>query len=559
MIMRITVLFSLFLFVQNSVFAQLKEFEITPLPKPEISLVQANTEFGEDALIIIYSSLTNLNFRSSMGMIDKQSYNPQSNRYEILVRPIKQILLVYSNGFMEGTISTINPNSKDVFYFKVEEKKTAISPPTAPGKLTINSTPTGANISLNGIPVATKTPFTGELNPGPTRIKLSKTKYQTFDTIMNVQSSINEVLTINLKPSTLWLNITSNPSGAQVMLDGVNIGITPLSKELDLSYNSKQGSRSLKLTLSEYADQSQIIQVYPSKDPLKVDVDFKKIEGQFSIESIPSGADVFIDAIYYGQAPLKGALPLGKYSVELKMEGFIPSTKEDIIINSKTTANLKKNLILNKEQLENIEADFVDGELLIDASGNSYKSVKIGNQVWMAENLKTDRYSNGDLIPNIKGNFEWSNLKAGAWTSYNNSSQNDEIYGKLYNWYAVSDKRNVCPDRWHVPTDKEWTILTNYLGGEAVAGEKMKSTGETIWKKSSYESSTNESGFSGLPGGYRDFNGPWLDIGGYGYWWSSSEHDAGFGWSCILNYGSGNAIKYSFNKRGGFSVRCLMD
>ena len=107
--MRIIFLFLLFLFVHNTVFAQLKEFEISPLPKPEVSLIQANTEFGEDALIIIYSSLTNLNFRSSMGMIDKQSYNPQSNRYEILVRPVKQILLVFSNGFMEGTISTINP------------------------------------------------------------------------------------------------------------------------------------------------------------------------------------------------------------------------------------------------------------------------------------------------------------------------------------------------------------------------------------------------------------------------------------------------------------------
>ncbi len=129
------------LFVSIAANAQLKEFEISPLPKPEISLVQANTEFGEDALIIIYSSLTNLNFRSSMGMIDKQSYNQQSNRYEILLRPVKQILLVFSNGFMEGTVSTINPKSKDVFYFKVEEKKIAILNQTVPGKLTINSTP----------------------------------------------------------------------------------------------------------------------------------------------------------------------------------------------------------------------------------------------------------------------------------------------------------------------------------------------------------------------------------------------------------------------------------
>ena len=139
--MRSLILLFILLFVSTFANAQLKEFEINPLPKPEISLVQANTEFGEDALIIIYSSLTNLNFRSSMGMIDKQSYNQQSNRYEILLRPVKQILLVFSNGFMEGTVSTINPKSKDVFYFKVEEKKIAILNQTVPGKLTINSTP----------------------------------------------------------------------------------------------------------------------------------------------------------------------------------------------------------------------------------------------------------------------------------------------------------------------------------------------------------------------------------------------------------------------------------
>jgi uncharacterized protein (TIGR02145 family) len=541
------------LFVSIAANAQLKEFEISPLPKPEISLVQANTEFGEDALIIIYSSLTNLNFRSSMGMIDKQSYNQQSNRYEILLRPVKQILLVFSNGFMEGTISTINPKSKDVFYFKVEEKKTAILNQTVPGQLTINSTPAGANISLNGIPVATKTPFTGELNPGPTRIQLSKTKYQSFDTIMNVQSSINEVVTINLLPSTLWLNITSSPSGAQVKLDGVIIGITPLSKELDLSDKSKQGIRSLKLTLPEYAEQSQTIQVFPSKDPMAISVDLKKPEGAYFIQSTPEGAEVFIDGLYKGITPLQGVLPVGAYQVELKMEEYMSTSKKQLIVNTQTTVNVKENLILKKQLLENLENEGI----VKDASGNSYKTIKIGDQVWMVENLKTERYANGNLIPNIKGNSEWSNLNTGAWCNYDNSKLNEAIYGKLYNWYAVADARNICPDSWHVPSEAEWTILADYLGGTDVNGAKMKTAGSKYWE-SPNKNATNESGFSSLPGGYRS-NSNWTffnDIGYYSYWWSSSESSPANALYRILGYSLQMA---SSNKQFGYSVRCIKD
>jgi uncharacterized protein (TIGR02145 family) len=553
--MRSLILLFFPLFISVVAKAQLKEFEITSLPKPEISLVQANTEFGEDALIIIYSSLTNLNFRSSMGMIDKQSYNPQSNRYEILVRPIKQILLVYSNGFMEGTISSINPNSKDVFYFKVEDKKTALLNQTITGKLTINSIPSGANISLNAIPVATKTPFTGELNPGPTRIQLSKSRFLTFDTVMNIQSSINDELTIKLKPSTLWLNIKSNPSSAQVELDGVNIGTTPLSKELDLTDNSNWGSRFLKLTLPEYAEQRQTIQVYPSKDPLKVSVDLIKLEAPFLIESTPNGADVFIDGVYSGQTPLQGTLPFGKYSVELKLEEYMPTSQKQIIVNAGTTANLMVDLILKKQPVVKLENNIETDIIVKDASGNSYKAVKIGDQVWMSENLKTDRYSNGDLIPNIMGKSDWTNLYTGAWCNYKNLNNNEDKNGKLYNWYAVADYRNVCPKGWHVPTEVEWTKLTDILGGKLVAGSKMKLAG---WE-SQNTSETNESGFSGLPSGNRFGNGTFDYIGSNGYWWSSSEYVTNYAWFCSLNLNSNGTIQGNTYKQSGFSVRCLRD
>jgi uncharacterized protein (TIGR02145 family) len=550
--------FLLFFLCALSLKAQLKEFEISEMPRPDVSTVQANTAFPEDALIIVYSSFDNLSFRSSVGAVDKQYYNARANRYEILVKPLKQMIFISASEFMEQKLATFNPKPKEDFYFKVEEKKTTLKKQTIPGKLTINTIPTGANISLNGIPVATKTPFIGNLNPGPTSIQLSKTKYQTFDTLLNIESSINEVLTINLIPSTLWLNIKSNPTSAKVELDGKIIGETPFSKELDLSDKSKQGERLLKLTLTDYAPVNQTIQLYPSIDPLAINIDMKKLEGAYKIESIPEGADVFIDGEYKGHTPLQGTLPIGTYSVQLKMEDYSPSSKKQIVVNAQSTANLKENLIPKKQTIENLGGEFEEGELVKDASGNSYKTMKIGNQVWMAENLKTEQYSNGELIPNIQDNSLWGSFIKGALCHYDNLNQNDEVYGKLYNWYAVADPRNVCPIGWHVPTDAEWTELTDYLGGLEVSGGKMKKMGLQYWQRPNSDAS-NLSGFSGLAGGNRNNNGPFYNIGKFGYWWSSSESEKSSAWYSYLNYNSGSSFKSSLNKQNGFSVRCIRD
>jgi uncharacterized protein (TIGR02145 family) len=540
--------------------AQLKEFSVSELPRPEVAVVQANTKFNDDALLLVYTTIENLEFRSSLGGIDKVSYNSTASRYEVLVKPKKQMIFVAKAGFIENKVSTLNPNPKEVLYFKVEEKNTFDFNKLNPGKLSINSNPTGASISLNGIPVATKTPFTGELNPGPTRIQLNKAKYQTLDTIMNVQSSTEEVLTINLKPSTLWLNITSNPTSAQVRLDGIIIGTTPLSKELDLTDKSKQGTHSLKITLPEYIEQSQTIQVYPSKDPVAISVDLKKTEGAFIIQSTPEGAEVFIDGAYKGITPLQGVMPVGKYRVELKMEDYSPSAKKEIIVNSQTTVNLKENLIFKKQPLDNLEDDLVEGELLIDASGDSYKTVKIGDQIWMAENLNTDRFQNGDLIPEVKNDNVWISAgksKQAAWCYYDNNPINGEKYGKLYNWYAVADPRGLCPTSWHVPSDNEWTKLTEHLGGNLLAGGKMKS--ESGWSENSV--GINNSGFNGLPGGarYLSGNGAFYDFGSYFYCWSSTVVSASSAWYLYLYNSGGDASVGNYTKRGGLSIRCIKD
>ena len=192
-------------------------------------------------------------------------------------------------------------------------------------------------------------------------------------------------------------------------------------------------------------------------------------------------------------------------------------------------------------------------------NGYTYTSIVLGNgQEWMAENLRTTTYANGDPIPNVTDVNQWEDLTTGAWAHYNNDSQYENPYGKLYNWYTVNDPRNVCPTGWHVPTDAEWTVLSDYLGGSAVAGGKMKSTGTQYWSSPNTDA-TNESGFSGLPGGDRSNGGTFHYIGRFGYWWSSTEGSTNGAWSRSLNYYSGSVDRYDYYERGGFSVRCLRD
>lgn len=190
-----------------------------------------------------------------------------------------------------------------------------------------------------------------------------------------------------------------------------------------------------------------------------------------------------------------------------------------------------------------------------DVDGNTYQSVIIGTQEWMSENLKTSKYSNGNNIFNETDQTTWLNLTSGAWVYYNNDSQFDIPFGKLYNWHAVSDTRNICPNGWHVPSDLEWMTLVNYLGGENVAGTKMKSVGTQFWQ--SPNTGTNESGFTGLPGGNR--SGSFLSEGLWGYWWSSTEFNSGGAWLYSLNYNFPQAIRNNPGKVFGYSVRCIND
>jgi uncharacterized protein (TIGR02145 family) len=236
-------------------------------------------------------------------------------------------------------------------------------------------------------------------------------------------------------------------------------------------------------------------------------------------------------------------------------------------VNIKGVLNLQNNLIVTGNV--NIGGAVTnDPSLISDIEGNAYKTISIGTQTWMAENLKTTKYNDGTAIPNITDGTAWAALTTGAYSDYDNTPANSTTYGRLYNWYAVDNNaltkvasnggKNVCPTGWHIPSDAEWTTLTTFLGGEAGAGGKLKETGTTHWE-SPNDGATNETGFTALPGGYRGNSGSFDGVGIYGYCWSSTEFDAANAWYRTMYCYNQKVDIYSFDKSYGYSVRCIKD
>ena len=180
--------------------------------------------------------------------------------------------------------------------------------------------------------------------------------------------------------------------------------------------------------------------------------------------------------------------------------------------------------------------------------------VTIGSQIWTTKNLDVEAYRNGDAITQVQDSSTWAKLSTGAWCYYENKSANGSSYGKLYNWYAVNDPRGLAPKGYHIPSNEEWTTLTDYLGGQSQAGTKMKSS--SGWPN--YFNGSNTIGFEGLPGGYRNSFGDFNNIGAYGFWWSSSESNDRYAWGRCLK-SSGDIGRSKDANRNGFSVRCLRD
>ena len=189
-----------------------------------------------------------------------------------------------------------------------------------------------------------------------------------------------------------------------------------------------------------------------------------------------------------------------------------------------------------------------------DRDGNGYDTVKIGTQFWLKQNLNTSHYKNGDPIPEITSQSLWDGLTTGAWCWYNNDSATyAATYGKLYNWYAVNDPRGLAPEGWHIPSESEWLLLRNTLGGPVVAGGFLKEAGTVHWLSPNTDA-TNSSRFTGLPGGYR--------LGGFGalgtgfFFWISTTPPAIRNTAIFYNMAQAS-LSNSYTKADGYSVRCI--
>jgi uncharacterized protein (TIGR02145 family) len=231
----------------------------------------------------------------------------------------------------------------------------------------------------------------------------------------------------------------------------------------------------------------------------------------------------------------------------------------------------------NEKNIINQCPELIDG-ILIDIDGNSYKTIKIGSQLWMAENLKVTKYSNGDTLQNIIEANIWDRINFGAYCVYDNDISNVVTYGLLYNWYAINNYRNICPCGWHIPNNSDWDILFEILGGEEIAGNKMKESGNIHWlycdtsiSITEFQCGNNSSGFTALPAGIR--KGEWYHPPGeplvydvlfelkyhYCFFWIGSDRDEQVSYNLFLGYYSDITRGTNNSKTDGYSVRCIKD
>jgi len=415
-------------------------------------------------------------------------------------------------------------------------------------QVVIKSVPNEARIYLDNIEKGT-TDDGFFLYPGNYQLKLSKTGYLEVNKSITVSEGGNNEFTYTLSKNSGSLSLTVSPSGAKVLINKEdysnrsNIELAP-------------GRYKIELSKAGYNPQSETVTIQRGQTLRKTYTLIAKT-GKLQFKVKPLNAKVSLKKngrtvqSWTGMKYLKD-LQVGSYELECTASGFSTETTRITIEEQRTAiADIKL-----KKGYSGTSSTSGGAGTMTDIDGNVYKTVKIGNQIWMAENLKVTRYRNGDPIPNVTGKTQWKNLKTGAYCNYDNNSSNAKTYGRLYNWYAVNDSRNIAPAGWHVPTDKEWKQLENYLGSEA--GGKLKERGTIHWK-SPNKGATNSSDFTALPGGYRTNNGPFYVIGLGADFWSATQYNSYYAWYRYLYYYGSDVYRNYYGKRYGFSVRLVRD
>lgn len=211
-----------------------------------------------------------------------------------------------------------------------------------------------------------------------------------------------------------------------------------------------------------------------------------------------------------------------------------------------------------KEEVQEIQETLKVYQTMTDQDGNVYRTIQIGTQVWMAENLRTAKYRNGSSIPNIYNDLLWDNTTKGAFCHYENNDTIAAAYGHLYNWFAVTDSRGLAPQGWHIPTESEWDTLAKFMGGDLVAGGNLKERGIVHWNIPNTDA-TNKAGFNALPCGARGEVGQFCFLGTMGFWWSSDFNNSSAAFLRGVSNNTAQFLQYSYSKEYGFSVRCVKD
>lgn len=299
--------------------AQLKEFEIKEREKPGAgAIVQANTDFPDNALIFVYSSLNGLTFRSSMNGINKQSFNQTLNRYEILVNPVKQILSVSAPGFIASDITTISPSPKEIFYFSVEEK--VIGTVVGKTQLKFNSNPNDVPISINDLETNYRTPFDREVNSGLTKISLKKEKYVDFDTLLNLIPDRSLNLNFEMVPQWIDLSISVMPPTAKILLENKIIG-TGTAEFKGIERGLNPGLYDLKVDLLNHRPFSQKLDLKSGQvENLKIEL--QPILGRVKVTTDTENAEVILNGSQVGITPFDKEIIIGDYTMLLRKQGF---------------------------------------------------------------------------------------------------------------------------------------------------------------------------------------------------------------------------------------------
>jgi len=410
--------------------------------------------------------------------------------------------------------------------------------------LPVRLTPTFSEININTNPASDiyiagekkgNGTWAGRLLPGIYLFEARKEKYTNATEKLELVVGQPVSLSLQPKPKIGILKVMTIPTDATILLEGENKGTTPATLK-----NLLIGDYNLVLTLDKYATFTKTVTIVEGEI---AQVNDTLVTGRvITFHSDPSGANLFIDDKLIGITPFNGNLTIGSHSIRIEKSG---KKAEKIITVDQTGGDTDLSL------------NFIP-KSVVDVDGNVYKTVVIGMQTWMGENLKVTKFNDGQSIPLVDDRFSWSNLNSpGYCWQTNNPNSNKNKYGALYNWYTVNTKK-LCPIGWHVPSDSEWTILSTYLGGEKFTGGKLKVKGTTFWLIPNIDA-TNETGFGAISAGMRYTDGSFGGIGVYGNWWSSSERDLGIAYFRYIHFNSGEVYRDTDKFNRGLSVRCLQD